>query len=315
MFFIDGFLRRGVILFAGLCLCLFAPRCIFAMSVTPSATDFVFVPDARGEFLPQDQALSILNDTEDKRSFVIDLYGVEFGLDGSISNFVPVPERVRAWFSLAPETFPLAPGESTVVNVKISPQGSDLREHGAFAVIVREDRAAGAKDALTSGVASLFFVSLGEDLSTAGEVRLISASAFDDNMATLISVAIQNTGDVAFAPDGRIMVMNMWGDVVAQTSFNKVGARVPAGSLRTLSEVWQHGDSTARGFLARAFSQIKTGGLGRYVVTFEALLPNGASSHSVVVWLWPRELLMVLLLLLALCLTGGVVFWRRWRQR
>lgn len=263
-----------------------------AVKVVPASNDAHFVVVHSQSYDPQEYILSVENDGVKTRPYIVDLFIVRFGANGGVADFLPVSEKERSWFSFSPQQFSLDPATSTAVRVQIAPDVLVGKKQETYALLIREDRVEGDKDSLSAGVASLFFVSFGDVVST-GRVRSFFTSTFDQGTATLVSLSFENTGDVAFVPRGILSVTNMWGKEVARAIFNREGARVPVGALRTLSEVWQHGDAGVNGLWGKALMQLREGFWGKYTITFQDTSSSDVIVQRAVVWLWPKELFLV----------------------
>lgn len=200
------------------------------------------------------------------------------------------PFPAREWIRPEADRVALLHGDRAFVRVEVTaPQEATPGDHQAAVIVELVDKSQRPSGiAVASRAAALFIITVPGQVQTAGSIDAISASRTVHWSPTVpISVLATNTGNVYMAPQGSVLIRNIFGVVV-----DEIPVRdwiVLRSSSRTYDMVWEP-----------SFA------LGRYTAETQ-LSVFGKKADALAVSFWVLPLLPVLLLLVAILLVSFLV--------
>lgn len=211
------------------------------------------------------------------------------------------PGAVQSWFSLDQPDFILQPNQTRAINVKIQvPPKAEPGGHYAtlfFESLVPTQNGADSSLYLSSRLGALYFFVVAGDIHTTGEISDFNTSSFHTGGPIEFKLAFQNSGNVHFKPQTKLVIKNLFGKKVGEVQDG--GQNVLPGKLRR----WQ-------------FDWKKPWLFGRYTARLESHITPGSPPiyKEVSFWVIPIWQLLALILLAGLFYLLVVRAHGRWRQ-
>lgn len=217
-------------------LILFAPRTIFALTISPPIFDLKATP---GETITG--SLVLENETNSPLTLRGSVEAFAPNAKGNEAEFYPSDEGLPFWIELSEKEIFLAPGEKKKIILRISvPSGTAGGSYYAavfWGTAPPGGVATGA--AIASRLGALVFLRVegavreNLELSNFGTAKKINTS-----LPVVFEAKVKNTGNVYLAPKGEIIVKSWIGREVAALPWNEAGLRVLPGMERTIEAKW-----------------------------------------------------------------------------
>ncbi len=186
------------------------------------------------------QTLSLENDAAELKTYRLQVSGISFGSSADDLRFEDLETVKRAWIVLDQSEFSVGPGQTQVMNMEINVPDATDEQVFSFAVIAIEQATDGAGVGVTSGLASLFFIEIGEGLQPALELETFGVVSDNDRQLPVrFASLLANTAAGLSTPDIGIVIKNMWGKKIELISLNPTQRRLPGFTHRVFSEEWQ----------------------------------------------------------------------------
>lgn len=224
-------IRAGILVILALIVVLL-PQQMFAMSFSPSITDAVLMPgeEASLEF-------AVENTSSDYRAYAASVYGVTFDQESGEPEFGSLTGQYASWFSLDTYDFALAPSASRALKMQVAVPDNATADTYTFALVVRES----TEDTslyLSTGMSSLFFLTVGSPQTHAEIVKFSAESSVIPHLPITFTVEVANNGERIAQPYGIVRITDVFGGEVASLDVNEDFRRVPSGLVRTFTTQW-----------------------------------------------------------------------------
>lgn len=230
---------RLIVLFAGLFMSLcFGAQTVFAAVITPEAVTLEVLPGNRAN-----QTVTLENDSDAVQVYTLEITGIEFGSSADDLGFTALSDEEQKWFSLSAGSVRLDPGQSQSVEVGITVPSAATVQSLPIAVIATKAPDATSGVAVTSAIASLFFVQIGQGLQANLAIDSFASLPENTHVAPVrFAALVSNSGAGLAQPEVGIRITNMWGKEVEIIPMNPTARRVPGYTNRVFSAVWEAGN-------------------------------------------------------------------------
>lgn len=267
-----------------------------ATRVEPDSTDISITPGT-----PFVQSVKMVNENDRAVSYVFSIWGVEFGETADELQFVPVDAEQAGWFSLsAPSIEVPAQGEGEIA-VTFAVPAEVESEVQAYALVAQEQGSSEVPGvSVRTGLASLFFVTIGEGQQAQLEIQAFEALPKQTTFLPIrFAALLKNEGEGNVQPAGQVVIRNMLGRAVATLPLSEVPRRVPAKTSRVFAVTWGS-EPEGKGLLA----EVKNFHIGPYSAQLEVLSADGEAvltqNTRVVLFPWRTVALGAVLLAILL---------------
>lgn len=236
------------------------------------------------------------NDQNSQRSYDVDFIGVELGDQVGEYGFFELGPEVIDWFDIEQDSFTLVSDEFRVLNIQIAPPVSTNDQSMVVGVRLIEHAEFSEGIDVQSGIISMIFLTLGDDIYESVEWIDYDADRTISFAHAQVFSTLRNNGDRFAQPLGKVFLESWTGRIVAQYELNPEMKRVAGGQERTF-----------------AIDIDNPFGIGPYKVTLSAQpWENGpVHSDSMVIWFFsPITTLLIILGLIAL-----LIIWRYAKYR
>lgn len=188
------------------------------------------------------QTVTIENDTAEPEEYRMSVSGISFGESADDLRFEPLSSTQSTWIKLDQPAFTLEPYSARNVEVTVEVPADVEVEQLNFAVLATVISNNQAGVGVTSALASLFFVDIGEQAPV--DLRLDSFENITANSHVRplkFAVLVSNLGVSTAQPQVGLVVKNMFGRQVEVINLNPTGRRVPGGTSRVFAGDWTGG--------------------------------------------------------------------------
>lgn len=278
-----------------------------ALTISPARFEIETDPgtEVKGEIL-------LTNEQSEAKTFYSSFENFEANGDTGTPNFVPGDSGLASWISSEPSVT-LNPGEEKTILFTINvPQG--VSPGGYFAAVFwgtspvqssSGDISVGAR----IGMLVLLRVS-GEVIEEGGisDMGTESGEVLFDSLPINLTYTFNNAGGDRLNPKGTVDIRNILGMKIESLNANISDGNVLPQSSRKYKIAWGK-PLDKKGFLNKAFYQLKHFAIGPYKVTANVTygVKNVSDKESFTVWFLPWQLSMIILLLL---LISWIIFVR-----
>lgn len=265
-----------------------------AAVVTPDSVTLQTQPGERVH-----QTVIFENDTDQTQNYGVNLLGVTFGASADDLRFVDLDAAEREWIDVSLLAFTLAPQATQAVEVTVNVPPDQSDQTLSFALLATTDVSGQSGVGVTSGVASIVFVNIGQELQPNLQIGSFdTVTAKTHRLPMKFALLVANTGPGLAQPDIALVIKNFWGREVKVISLNPLERRVPSMTNRVFSADWEGGPWH----------------FGPYTVQAYVFPDDSAavltSSMSVVLFPWQ---MLVVLAVAGLSLSGAIALY--WRAR
>ena len=273
-----------------------------AVTFAPTVVDISVLP---GEQASTDFVVENSSDVE--KDYLVSLYDVTLNSSLESPEFAPLPQSVSSWVSVDTYAFTLDSGASRVLTLTVAPPATTNDDSVVVGLVIRE-HAGDNGIAVTSGVTSLVFITVGNPETNAEIVTFAAVPRITDGLHTTFSATVRNGGDRVVQPYGTLQITNTFGGVVEEIDINPSLYRVPTNDEREFTV--QSGEEERAGFLHELWREVAQHRVGVFTARLVAAPYPGAdatlyATTRFVVLPWRFA---VVLLVLGSALT---VMWRR----
>lgn len=290
-------MRRLFLAVAGILLSLFCgPQFALAAVMTPESITLEVLPGNRVH-----QTITLENDSDAIEVYTLEITGVEFGSSADDLSFAQLSNDEQGWFSLSAGSVKLDPGQSQSIEVEIAAPSTAAPQLLPVAVIATKSADTGTGVGVTSALASLLFVQIGQSLQANLAVDSFATVPENTHVSPVrFAALVSNTGAGLSQPEVGVSITNIWGHEVAVVPLNPTGRRVPGYTNRVFSAAWQAGDWR----------------IGPYTATIYVYPDDTATviTASTRVVLFPWQMLCVFAGITVSLMAGGVLITRARRR-
>jgi hypothetical protein len=285
-------MRNFAIFIATLGSCWFFASHVQAGTVDPQSVTLEAPADGQVQ-----QTLRIANDADVLKIYKLELSAVAFGASADELLFSDLTTERAAWIVLDRAEIVIDPKSEQSISVTISPDQTADGEILTFAVIATEQVVEQPGINVASGLASVFFVKVGE--TGAAQLHIDSFETVPGNVRkppVRLAALITNLNSGLAEPQVGVVIRNIWGKEVAVVSLNPTGRRVPGYTNRVFSAEWE-----AEGLR-----------FGPYTAELY-VFPDSSSTTltaATTVVLFPWRMLGISLVIVAVFLGAFYAFWR-----
>lgn len=241
-----------------------------AMTFTPTVTDLSVV---QGESFEAD--FTVQNSSDASREYLVSLYDVVLSQSLESPTFAPLPQEKSEWLSLDAYGFSLASGESRVLLLRAAPPSTASDDSFVVGLVVREIAEDNA-NAVSSGVTSLIFVTVGDPTTDATVTRWDVSPAMTSRLSIDVTAEIKNSGSRVVQPYGMLRVVNTFGGVVKEVNINPTLNRIPEGDTRTFTAAIR--PETSGGFFYELWREVVEHRVGIFTARLVAAPYPGADA-------------------------------------
>lgn len=263
-----------------------------AVTFTPLVTDVAVMPgsEARADF-------TVENTSDILKEYIVSLYDVTLNSSLESPEFAPLPQDIASWVSVDTYGFTLAPGATRVLVMTAAPSEVVAAESIVIGLVVRE-LAGDNGIAVTSGVTSLVFVTVGDPHVDARITNFSVAPRLADSMDVHAAVTVANGADRVVQPYGTVRITNTFGGLVEEMSINPSLYRVPENDQRVFTVLVGDNDS-GTGFFNELWREIVEHRIGVFTARLVAAPYPGAdatlsATTRFVVFPWRSGMLVLL---------------------
>lgn len=210
--------------------------CAFVLFAVPAQASVLYpsVQDLQiGQGESKEIYIALQNDGNEKKSYSIDLIGVELGAEEGEYEFFELDETVRSWFALDVSSFELVSGEIREFVVAVAIPEQEVSQSQVVGVRVVESAAQGSSINVQSGFVSLAFLTVGDGIEESVDWLSYESSkslSFGEVDTYLI---VRNSGERFVQPNGLISLVSWTGKVVDQYIVNPQTKRIAEDQERT----------------------------------------------------------------------------------
>jgi hypothetical protein len=298
---------------------LFLPIKTFALTLTPLKFEISGDPGSTVSY-----KMTVINESSNTETLYSSYANFESKGDTGIPNFVKATDDLGTWISLPP-SITIKGGSSVDVPIKISIPKNAI-PGGHFAAIFWGNQPANVKSSQVligakTGILVLLSVN-GNVSEKAGitDFNTLDKSSFYKALPVNFYYRFQNSGGDRIKPSGTVVVKNMIGLTAAKISGNPVDGNILPNSTRRIETSWVGNDGKEGAFPSGFFDAVKyeyhNFALGYYRAHLD-LTYGQQKNHAVSVislWLFPWELIVVSIFLLALTITILTFLIRRYNK-
>lgn len=227
---------RGLLLTAGLILATWIwPSTIQAATVTPESAQLQIGAGERAH-----QTVTFENDSEQIQTYQVSVSGVSFGASADDLRFVPLDAERASWVELDRTELVLSPGGTQAIEVYINVPAAQEDQILTLAVIASAELGEQSGIGVSSGLASIMFVTIGQGLQPHLSITSFGAvPASDHHLPIKFATLITNSGSGLSQPQVGVVIRNFWGREVTTLAMNPTGRRVPKDTNRVFSVDWE----------------------------------------------------------------------------
>lgn len=227
---------RSLLLAAGLILAAWCcPQSIQAATVTPESAQLQVGAGERVH-----QTVTFENDSEQVQTYQVSVSGVSFGASADDLRFEPLTAEQSAWINIDKTEFLLSPRGTQSVEVTVDVPVAQPAQTLTLAVIASAELGEQGGIGVSSGLASILFVTIGQGLQPNLSITSFGAvPASDHRLPIKFAALITNSGSGLSQPQVGVVIKNIWGHEVATLSMNPTGRRVPNDTNRVFSVDWE----------------------------------------------------------------------------
>lgn len=210
---------------------------VLATGISPTVADVGVEP---GGMISS--TVFVINDGEEAKIYTLDVIGVDLGQSTDDMNFYILDDETASWFELSQISFRLEPDQVEEVLLTIKPSQSASSKVLVVGVKVLEKASEDDAVRVVSGLVSLVFVTVGQDLIEGAEMLdFSSSSVFTSRLPVTFYTTFDNTGERVIQPIGSVTIENLFGKTVETLEINQNRNRVPNGQVRTFTTTWDDG--------------------------------------------------------------------------
>lgn len=269
---------------------------VSAAMMTPDSVTLEILPGNRAN-----QTITLENDSEFVETYALELVGVEFGESADDVMFTELSSEESSWVSLSVGAVRLDPGQSQSFEVRMAVPAEAQSQPFPLAIIATKVTDASVGVGVTSALASLLFLQVGQDLQADLAIDSFAAVPKNTHVSPVrFAALVQNTGAGLSEPEVGLQITNVWGREIAVVPMNPAGRRVPGYTNRVFSATWQAGDWR----------------IGPYTATVYVFPDETAKvlTESTRVVLFPWQMLCILAVIMMGLMTGGLLLMRARRR-
>jgi len=219
-----------------------------------------------------------------------------------------------SWVKLPVNSFEIKPGQIAHVPVIVNVP-STAQVGGYYLASMWQTSFASKKDESQVGVSArvgaILLIRVEGDVKEELKVAdfKITGKSLDYRQADF-SARLENSGNVHVAPQGQLIIKNMFGKVCASLPFNEAAGNILPTSIRQFNNEWgQRGES---GFFQGFVNEWKGFGLGRYSARLD--LEYGESrqrlqSEEISWWIIPWRTVVIIIVIVLIII--GLIFGKR----
>jgi hypothetical protein len=283
------------------CLIAHAAPAAQALAVSPVLYDYEIAPGAGKQ-----GTITLVNDTETADTFSLEVKNfVAQGEEGAQQYLdEQEPSDLASWITVNRPSVTLGPGQSAdfpfAVNV---PSGAEPGGHYASIFFSRKaSNANGTGVGIGGKVGVLILVNVPGDVREDARIESFNVQGplIRDRLPVYFDLRIHNLGSVHFRPRGSLVVKNLFGRLVEQTSVNPKNAAVLPNSIRRVESVWANTltEDPSTSFWSGVMNEWHNFAFGRYEATASVIYGSKAgqlASQSVTFWVIPWRILLIAL--------------------
>jgi len=274
-----------------------------ALTLTPIRLEIAGDP---GQVL--DEQMTLINEGTTPQTFYSSYANFEAQGETGTPTFVTPTDDLGTWIE-APSSATLSPRESKTVPIKITiPKNAEPGGH--FAAIfwgTTPSATTPGSVAIGAKTGMLVLLRVNGDVAEKGGIiqfGLESGKTFYTALPVSFFYRFQNNGGDRIEPTGNLLFKDILGITEAKISGNPVEGNVLPGSIRRIEMTWQGkggpNPPTDRGnFFTQAHYEWNNFALGRYKakLALNYGTQNEVATAAVVFWVFPWQLLLVLIVL------------------
>ncbi len=209
---------------------------------------------------------------------------------------------IPSWFELSETAIVVQPKNSKELEYKITvPPNAEPGGHYAalFLSTSPETSEKTSSVGLSSKTGILFLIRVEGDITESASLKSFTVERpMFDHLPAVMSLRLENTGNVHIRPQGVLTVRNMWGGIVARVPANPKNSAVLPHSIRRLDTWWLKSEEIAEGggFFAGLQNEWKNFALGRYEASVDVKYGSRSTpleAGSVTFWVIPWRILVL----------------------
>jgi len=311
--------KNAVILFIVFSFFLFLPtHDVKALTLTPIRLEISGDP---GQTLSEE--VTLINERQTPETYYSSFENFQAQGETGSPQFVTATDDLGTWMK-SPEEVTLAPGQTKIVPITITiPKNAEPGGHfaGAFWGTVPQVQT-GGQVAIGAKTGVLVLLSVSGPISEKGGILEF---ATDNKQTYFTSLPVdfyyrfENGGSDRIKPAGDITIKDMIGLTATKISGNPVEGNILPQSIRKIETSWSGSDTlnpgdpipVVTGFWNNAMHEWRNFAFGHYTATITLAYgtKNDSASASFAFWVFPWQLLLVVIigLLLALFLIRTIV--------
>jgi hypothetical protein len=276
----------------------FTPGLALATSYSPTAADIEL--DAG-----QSSAVSFtfFHNESSSQDYFVRLQSAQVGDGPDEVLFSEISTELASWVSLSDVAFSLAPGEVKEITLAVNVPSDAGSSVNVIALQVIERSQEDAIIGTSTGVSPLIFLSVGD---LPGSAQLLDFNASKNLTAALpisFLVEIENTGLRFVQPEGKIVIRNLFGEVIEVLEVNSTSKRITAGVTRSFITDWGEA-SDGQGFFTALSHEVTNFTIGWVRVELVITPWEGGEEiqDSLTIFFFPWRTLLSFVIVIAILL-------------
>ena len=287
----------------------------YALTITPPRFEIAVNPGQRFEYTVQ-----LYNETDQEMTVYSSASNFTYqeGQEGvpKFYDLAEGEEGLAKWIEVEPGPIVIAPQERKDIKFAVNvPQNADPGGHyaGLFFGSQSSSQAGSSGVGVSEKIGALILMRVSGDIKESGrlvEFNLKNSQTVYDHLPVNFALLFENSGNIHLKPAGEIVITDFTGRTADKVGVNQDqiggGKNVLPNTSRHFEAVWTKGplNVSDRGFWGKLAAEKDNFALGRYKATLN--LEYGSQGvkekASVVFWVFPWHLLLVLLIVFIIAL-------------